>query len=158
MDEKLPPPILGPWSEAVVLSAHGGGGQLLSPERAYFGMPEDAKLAAAIVDATIWNYWGWASTILLGILGEKQPTTNSKTQDYFEERKWKTIEDAYDEANVTKNQRLVFDLYLAGFNFREIAEIMDLSGENPTMTAQMQIIRTKEKLRRICGVVEEKGL
>ena len=142
------------WDESVVLSAHGGGGQLLSPEHAYFGMPEDFKIAAAVVDAAIWNYWGWVSTIISGILGEKGPTTLTRTKKYFNLQGWKDIDDAYDAANVTANQRVAFNLRLLGFTYREVGEVMNLGGVNPTHQAQMQCLRTIEKLKRICADTE----
>ena len=151
MDEDLPPIVLDPWHERVSLSAHDATGARLAPERAYAGMPEDARIAAAICDAALANHWDWVASVVLVILGEKEPSTSTRTQRYFERRGWKDIEDVYDAANVSKNQRVAFNLRLHNFTFREIGELMSIT----THTAQMQCIRTVDKLRQVMKEEEQ---
>ena len=147
--QPLPRIVLDPWSERTSLSAYDGGGRRMSPERAYAGMPADAKLAAAICDSAISNQWGWLSSVLLVILGENKPATLSVAQIFFKERGWRDVEDAYDAANVTKNQRTAFNLHMAHFTAREIATLMDVKGKNPAHTVRVQILRTIDKLKRV---------
>lgn len=149
MDEPLPKIVLDPWTERTSLSAYDGGGRRMSPERAYAGMPADARLAAAICDSAISNQWGWAASVLMIIIGEREPSTSTRTQKFFEKHKWRNIEDVYDAAQVSKNQRMAFNFHLAGFTHREIGKLMDLRGENPTHAAQMQVIRALDKLKRL---------
>ena len=145
------------WSENVRLSAYDGLGRVLSPERAYAGMPADARIAAAICDATISGRWGWAESVVLWALGEGQTIerTSSRTEAWFAARGWRDVDDFYDAARVTPQQRVALGLHMSGYVFREIAEIMEMNGKSPTWAAQMQVRRALEKLRRLIAEQEE---
>lgn len=141
----LPPIVLGPWTERTSLSAYDAGGRRLSPERAYAGMPADARLAAAICDAAINDRWDWVSSVLKIILGERPASTSTRTQRFLDEHGWRDIDDVYDAAHVTMAQRACFNLHLLNFTHREVAELMGLT----THAAQMQCIRSLDKLKRL---------
>lgn len=135
------------WPPDTLTSAHTAGGQIHSPGRAYAHMPDDIRLAAAVVDAVIWDDPSWASSVLMSILGIDEPATSSRTQAFFEKRGWRDVADAYEAANVTKAQQRALELHLQGFTQREIGEVMETSG----VFAGLQVYRALEKLRRACS-------
>ncbi|MBU6427440.1 MAG: hypothetical protein KGR26_00370 [Cyanobacteria bacterium REEB65] len=108
-------------------------------------MPEDARLAAAMVDAVCWGDLDWATSVALCVLGERTPTTSTRTERFFEDHGWRDVEDVFDAARVTQAQRWAFDLAMAGHTRREIGQMMGIE----THAAEMQVIRCYEKLRRL---------
>lgn len=134
-----------PWPEDARLSPHTAVGGICSPETAYARLPDDAKLAAAIVDAVIWDDWGWAETVLMVLLGVPEPRTSSRTAQFFAARGWRDVADVYDAAHVSRAQRQAFELHLAGHTNREIGGWMSTSA----LAAKLQVFRAVEKLRRV---------
>ena len=109
------------------------------------GMPEDARLAAAVVDSALRDRWDWLQDILNVILGEEIPKTSSWAEQILEEHGWRDVEDVYDAARVSKAQRWAWELYLMHHTNREIGIFLGVSAHDATL----QVLRAKDKLTRV---------
>lgn len=134
------------WPEETKLSVYDGGGRPIPPDRAYRGMETSYAIAAAMVDSVIWDLPSWVADIVAWRSKEPPPIVLSQTDAWLREHGWRDVEDVYDAAGVTEQQRIILGLRLLGNTDREIGRWVGIS---PLMV-RVQGFRAMAKLRTRC--------
>lgn len=130
------------------LCSYDGGGRPVAPGSAYLAFGPELRLLAAVVDSVIWDDPGWADSMYEWLYGERPATTSTRTERLLAENGWRTVDDVYSAASLSKQQGLIFTLYCRNPtrpDYRSIAAEMSVT----PLAARLQVCRAKEKLGRL---------